>query len=205
MKRKQQLNVSQVVSKSKRQRTTVRKLQLKAKSNRELGHHELKTALAGLPGTGGITNLTNIPQGSKAYERIGLQIDLVSLQIRYLLYQSSTATVCRIIIFQWNRPSTPLITDLLEASTSAEDIVYSPISINNGNYIRVLRDDMFHVGTSNRWQTQKHFINLAPRKAHWLNDAGAVAEGHIYIYMASNHGLGTATQGAFYSRSRFYG
>lgn len=144
-----------------------------------------------VPGTnvtsaGFITVLSNtIATGVTNKTRVGHQINMKSLLVRYNLTIGDTTNIIRCIVFRWNAPSSPSVTDILELIPSSS-IVWplSPLKYEERMNIQVLYDQLHALSADNGSHVEKLYIKK-DLKINWDDSANPI-NGHVYFLAISD-------------------
>jgi len=155
---------------------------------------------------------SGITTGDTAQTRDGNDIKLVSLFVRVAVYQPTAVSsaaqqgMFRLIIFKWNRPTTPTLGNILAGGGSA----MAPLGVDSHAFIEVLYDEMFPYMTVETTVShgtpyfRKIFLDLKG-KARWQTGGGTNPDhGHIYILAQSQEASAPLPEYEFYSRLRYY-
>lgn len=176
------------------------------KVDEELKRHSIASSID-VDAAGAILNISNVSVGNTASTRIGEEINLKNLFIRYTVEKSpdlsaGRANFIRLIIFRWNNDGTPITTDIIPFSGSG-NYWLDALNTNYSQQIQVLHDQLLVLDENQTAQADKLFIKLRG-KSHYTT-AAAQQHGNIYAFLVSNApgGLTDKCQFSYYMRLRF--
>lgn len=139
--------------------------------------------------TGQMLTLTGMAQGVAADGRIGNEVYVKGVLLRFQLIPNAAFNSVRCIVFRWNDKATPTAALILQ-STSTSTGFLSALLRDSSQSFQVLYDEIIVVGTDqmNSIETRKVYL---PKKGSGLgqavwNDAGNIVKGHIYAFFFSD-------------------
>lgn len=173
-------------------------------SRQEKKFHDIIQNVQTVTNTGVIYALSaTLARGTTSITRIGKEVQINSLLIRYALVHGDTLNQMRVTIFQYNRPGTPSISDIYQDTLTNECL--SALNRDNGDFIVVLHDANYDMTQdANPQQTTKKYIKLNNTIAQW-NESDISDRGNIYMAVVSDSVAITHPTIEFNSRIRYYG
>lgn len=182
----------------------IAKAEVKREEKKEL---ELKIAdkAAGptnITWAGTMVNLSNyISQGTGGFDnRVGDNINLKSLLMRWQVARSDNENSFRIVVFRWMSDSTPTAQSIFDTTGSLLSCL-SPLEKDTAHSVQVLYDELVVVSTyTNARQVGKFYRKLGG-KAQWTT-GGTSGKGHVYMALVSDNGV-TGVPFNYWCRIRF--
>lgn len=167
----------------------------------EKKYHDLAAAPGGAGSTGVFYSFTStIPEGTGSEQRIGQQVTVKSLQVRYRLLYQDTTNLMRVIIFRWFQQGTPSLSQILQDTVTVPWI--SPTNRLLSEFINVMYDNLVTLDATNNFQyVDKIFIKKNMNVT--FDDAGNPDYGHVYMLVLSDSAAIPHPTIEFYSRVRF--
>lgn len=161
----------------------------------ELKHLDVTTAgyVAGVTYAGNITALSAISQGVGGNQRVGDAVSVRGIEFRMAGYPQGTSTFLRLVLFQWNVPSSlgaPTAANVLQSvGVTAQTIAvpYDFAGAEEGR-LNIIADEVVVVQTG----ATGPFSLMVRRNGQWQVDfdTGAVtASGQIYALVISDAAL----------------
>lgn len=154
-----------------------------------------------LTSAGTLFSLGSITAGTASNNRIGRQITLKSLLLRYSITQNGATNQNRIIIFRWNSDSQPTVPDVLPFDSAIYWL--EPINEDTLEDIQVLYDKMVVTGVSGTAApvyTDKVYLKLGGKCK--FTTAGP-DNGSVWMYIASDQSVANFPYMQYYSRLSF--
>lgn len=179
-------------------------VKLNEKKVSELKFHDFFRPAIPVSTAGDIRELTTIAQGDQGNQRDGSDVFCKTLFIRIEMENpdQGNAKGLRVIIFRWNRPTTPVIANILQSAVNAPYL--QPISQVNSKWINILHDKSYSISAkdaSGDLILKKLFINVN-RKITWQPASINNESGNLYLLAVSNSALNDPTIG-YVSRVRY--
>lgn len=116
--------------------------------NVELLHHDQQSTLSNISQVFNITQLTNLIQGDTNTTRTGDQVKFVSLSLRAFIkiHAAATASLVRCMIIKDKQTNGVIYTQAqVLADVTANDILVSPINLDNKFRFVILYDKLFNL------------------------------------------------------------
>lgn len=129
----------------------------------------------------------DIPQGDGEQQRVGDQVEPVSLKIRGTFTCSAVTDICRIVIVQWKVSSataTPTIADVL-GETATSTTVYASHNIEplDRKKFKILLDRTYYNKTGSSSELRPFNLNVTKFSNKYVNYTSAATTGIYKIYM----------------------
>lgn len=178
-----------------------------------------------------IRQITDIDQGDAETQRNGNSISLKSMLFRASFGWHATApgeggtegfAAVRCLIIRDNTPNakgvTPLISEILERSTTIEDLMMSPMNMENNKRFKVLYENCFHEEADRktfRIEMYKKFmmrenregLQVVPTTVTWSGPDGEddAEHGHLWlIFLTTANTVDARPSVAYTTRIRYY-
>lgn len=149
--------------------------------------------------TGYLTSLTStISVGPAFDQRIGMDIKVTSLQLRYTVTFNDPINFMRVILFRWFDDDVPTISDVLESN-----VPYSALAINTltGKKMQVLHTNLIALSEGSVPNTVQEEYFSGNYHCSWDKTINP-DHGHFYLYAITDSSV-SGPNLKFYSRVRF--
>jgi len=147
-------------------------------------------------GSGGLSTMCNIPQGTLSYERIGNKIKLERLDLRFEVVELGATNAFRIMVVQLKQQSSALAPAAILDGTSTAYCVQSRYDPENRAKYKILLDKTLVMGTTaNRNQ---YFFRLNKKLSGTVEfqDSSSSAWGNIIQVVAWSQNASTSANSA---------
>lgn len=156
-------------------------------------------------------NLTQISQGTTSYNRVGDDIQLLSIYIRLKLSIYDTTNIFRVVLFQWfddGIDDAPAWEKIFQyPSTTAPTVpnqLMSPLAIDkNQNKFKILFDKYFKLDVDDQEEIMELFYKKNFNKKILYKSGSNFGLNHIYLMLVSDSEAVNHPTAAGYLRVRY--
>lgn len=150
-----------------------------------------------------ISFLNTVAQGTTDQTRVGDVIKITSIWMRFLLTVGDTIQFVRLILFQWHPGTTPVAGDILQDTSNPTN---SPYNVDAKPSYRILWDRTFPMSTTGDTAVRVITYNFrkAIRKTTFFAGSSTSAQENLYLFSASDSGIGPNPTLNLYARVNFH-
>jgi hypothetical protein len=157
----------------------------------------------GIGSSGTVYDISAISQGTSDSNRVGDSVTLDRLRLSYAWAAGDTTNVCRLVVFQWNVQSTPLISSVLLYS-SALLVPYAMPAIDTQKEFKILYDRSDYISTSSPTIAGDIVEIKMPGKIQFQAGSSSSGTGKIYMIAVSDSSASPNPELAFQSTLYYY-
>lgn len=158
------------------------------KDRKEVERKQFRTELdnQAIPDTGFISQLSAPSQGANFSQRIGDDISMKGITIRFQLTHGDSINMVRVMVLKWFDAGSPLINSLLAPALSGFAAPLRPILWENRRKFRVLYDNLYAISTNTNSNIVEKIYLKNLGNAQFTPGGTANERGSIYILFLSD-------------------
>lgn len=136
---------------------------------------------------GGLNSFTDIVQGSAQTQRVGDELRLKSIDLRYQIACADTTQCMRIIVFQWFQNTVPTVNNILYSNGTAQ-APFGALNFEQRRNYRILYDRMHSLDIITEIQNGVHvrIWKIPKRNIVFTTTGTTVGNNKCYIYFISD-------------------
>lgn len=152
----------------------------------ELKAYALTDAGSSISATGTIFALSGtITQGVADYQRVGTQINLKNILIRFDITHSDSTQVVRVILFRWMAEGVPTSGSAIIEDTTVVPWL-SPLSSQYAKFIQVIYDKSYSMSTNTDANVVGKIYKNLRGTASWTDGSASRIKGQLYLFVISD-------------------
>lgn len=160
------------------------------RKSEEKKRHVAEFSLRDIDNAGQIQQLTTINQGDGYNERVGDQLTVNNVLIRYKIqlnrFGNTDHSSIRIIVFKWLAEDAPVYSDILTSAGFASTGALQPIVHTNRMHFRILYDNLICLSPSSETMAVEKVYLKNCGQVHYYAASSSNKKGNIYLLAVSD-------------------